>query len=338
MVFGQPPGTGVAFERWETQRLEAGFFAEALLRLGSSVALTPSLRLEPGVLAGDRQLPRSGASIDVGYSRLELLVQPRISIEARLHERLQLTAATGLYAQPPAPAELSAVFGNTALPHAKSVHAVAGAVMKPWGEARVELTGYFKSTTELAARNPLAFPAVGQALVPTGEGRSFGAQVVLRPGTSGKLSGWLSYALSRSERRVDAQSPWRLFDFDQTHLLSALVAYELPAGFRVGTRVRVASGYPRTSVEGATSDALRERFQPTRGAQNGTRLPVFVQWDLRAEKGFRVGPAQVTVSVDLVNLTNTPNAEEALYSFDYREQRFLTGLPFLAVAGARVEL
>ena len=230
------------------------------------------------------------------------------------------------------------MFGNTALPHARSVHAVVGAVLKPWGEARVELTGYFKSTTALAARNPLAFPAVAQALVPTGEGRSFGAQVVLRPGTIGKLSGWLSYALSRSERRVDAQSPWRLFDFDQTHLFSALASYELPAGFRVGTRVRLASGYPRTPVQGATYDARTDLFEPTRGAQNAARLPLFVQWDLRVEKAFRVGPAQLTVSVDLVNLTNTPNAEEALYSFDYRDQRFLTGLPFLAVAGARVEL
>ncbi len=338
VVFGQPPGSGVAFERWETQRLEVGFFAEAPLRLGSAVAITPSLRLEPAVLAGDRRLPRSGASIDVGYSRLEVLVQPRLSVEAKLHERLQLTAAGGLYAQPPAPADLSAVFGNTALPHARSLHAVAGAVIKPWGETRVEVTGYFKSTTALAARNPLAFPAVAQALVPTGEGRSFGAQVVLRPATTGKLSGWLSYALSRSERRVDGKAPWRLFDFDQTHLFSALASYELPAGFRLGTRVRWASGYPRTPVQGATYDARTDLFQPTRGAQNATRLPMFVQWDLRAEKGFRVGPLQVTVSVDLVNLTNTPNAEEAIYSFDYREQRFLTGLPFLAVAGARVEL
>ena len=39
----------------------------------------------------------------------------------------------------------------------------------------------------------------------------------------------------------------------------------------------------------------------------------------------------------VLNVTNTQNPEEVTYSFDYQDQKYLTGLPILAVLGARLE-
>ena len=41
--------------------------------------------------------------------------------------------------------------------------------------------------------------------------------------------------------------------------------------------------------------------------------------------------------VELANVLERDNAEELAYSFDYGEEDVITGLPPLAVAGARVE-
>ena len=75
------------------------------------------------------------------------------------------------------------------------------------------------------------------------------------------FSGWLAYTLQRSERDDGDGTGWRLFDFDQTHVLSALASWELGRGFELGARLRVASGYPRTPVVGAYYDARRDRYE-----------------------------------------------------------------------------
>lgn len=337
-VFGQPPGDTVAFDRWTTHTLGAAAFAELELTLGSALTLRPGLRLEPFVHEGERLLPRRGAAVDVGFSRVELFVEPRLSASLRVAPWLTLSGAFGLYRQPPDAADLSAVFGNPALGSTSGLHAVLGATVRPLEPLAVELTGFFTSAGGLAARTSQDFPAVAQALVDTGESRAFGAQVVLRPAAWRWLSGWASYTLSRAERRAAQGAAWRLFDFDQTHQVLLVASVELPAGFRAGPRLRAGTGFPRTPVLGAVYDARVDAWQPTRGAHNGERLPGFFQLDLRAEKAFRWSPATVTVSLDVVNVTNTPNAEEVTWSHDYQERQFLTGLPLLVVLGARVEL
>ena len=337
-IFGQPPGDRLAFERWTTHALGLGAFAELELRLGRVLTLRPGVRLEPYVLEGQRQLPTSGSAVDVGYSRLDFFAEPRLSATFRPIAQLGFSAAVGLYHQPPSPSDLSAVFGNTSLGNATGVHAVLGATVQPLTGLFIEATGYFKSTQGLAARSSREFPAVAQALTSTGEGRSYGGQLVLRPATWRWLSGWVSYGLSRSERRAGPEGQWRLFDFDQTHQLLAVASVELPFGFRIGPRFRVASGFPRTPVEGAYFDARTGGYQPIRGAQNSERLPTFVQLDARAEKVFEISSVRLSLWLDVINVTNTRNAEEVVYSYDYQQEGYLTGLPVLAVLGARLEL
>jgi hypothetical protein len=239
---------------------------------------------------------------------------------------------------PPDATDLSAVFGNTSLTASTGLHAVLGGALRLFDEADLEATGFYKSQTGLAARSPLDAPPVAQALVGTGEGRSFGGQLVLKPAKKHRLSGWVSYSLMRAERRDGPDATWRLFDFDQTHLLVVVASVELPFGFRVGGRLRAATGYPRTPVVGAYFDARTDTFQPIRGDHNADRLPPFFQLDLRAEKTGTVGPLTWSLYLDLINVTNTANAEEVTYSFDYTQKKYLNSLPLFAMLGARLEL
>ena len=57
-------------------------------------------------------------------------------------------------------------------------------------------------------------------LLPTGRGRTFGLQTLVRRELSSHVFGWVAYTLLRAERQDEPATPFRLFDFDQTHVLN----------------------------------------------------------------------------------------------------------------------
>jgi hypothetical protein len=187
-------------------------------------------------------------------------------------------------------------------------------------------------------RNPSAAPLLGQTLVGAGQGRAFGAQFLIRRDLSNGFFGWVAYTLMRAERRDSGAANWRLFDFDQTHVLTALASYELGAGFDVGVRFRYATGYPRTPVIGSYLDTRRNLYEPVLGTKNSIRIPDFAQLDLRVSKSFKLAGTKAEVYADVQNVTNRENAEELVYNQNYGERRNIRGLPLLPVIGARWEL
>src|SRR5690606_26099486 len=78
----------------------------------------------------------------------------------------------------------------------------------------------------------------------TGSGRVYGTEWMLKYKADKRFFGWLTYTLSRSERRANPDDAQRLFDFDQTHIASILGSYQLGAGWELGARFRLVSGVP----------------------------------------------------------------------------------------------
>jgi hypothetical protein len=101
--------------------------------------------------------------------------------------------------------------------------------------------------------------------------------------------------------------------------------------------VRASTGEPRTGVTGSFFDSRSGRYQPIRGPHNGERLPGFFAADLRGERRFALGSVKSAVYVEVQNLTGRANAEEIIYSADFSEKSYLTGLPLLAIVGLRLE-
>ena len=141
--------------------------------------------------------------------------------------------------------------------------------------------------------------------------------------------------MGRSERRDHPGEALRLSDYDQTHLLTLVASYR-HRGWGAGLRLRHATGLPRTPVVGAFFDVQGDQFQPLFGGRNTSRLPDFVQLDLRADRTFVFGRLRLEVYLDVQNVTYRKNAEEIVYRRDYRRAGYITGLPALAVAGARL--
>jgi hypothetical protein len=335
-VFGQPPGADVAADTWSASLVDAAPFVFADLRLGP-VAITPGVRVDAFLIEGSRVTPRVGATPSIGSSRLTTAIDPRVSVSFAAGRRVTISASAGLYHQPPAPEELGAVFGTPALTLSRALHLSAAQAVRLTDRLGLEVTGYYKSLDQLVVRSRLPAPRLALGLTQDGEGRSYGAQLLLRQEAWKGFSGWIAYAISRSERWYAGDATRRLLDDDQPHVLT-VVASQTLAGFTVGARFRAASGAPRTPVVSSFYDATEGRFGPVFGAQNSTRLPAFYELDLRAEKAFSIGAVTLRLSLNVLNVTYRKNVEEVGYSFDFSQRRYITGLPILAVLGARLEL
>jgi len=335
-VFGQPPGDEINADDWSTNIASAAACGYLELALGR-LSVTPGLRIEPFVIDGSRLTPRIGDTPSIGYTRMQFAFDPRISATYKLSKRLTLTAGGGVYHQPPDPEELSAVFGNPTLGLQEAEHVSAGFQLKLTGTLTFEAVGFYKLLHDLVSRNELPTPPLAQALTQDGIGRVYGGQMLLRQELWRGFFGWVTYSAIRSDRRDHPEQPYRLFDFDQTHVLAVLASYAFGHGWEVGARFRYTTGFPRTDVVGAFYNVRDDQYEPIFGAHNAIRIPPFYQLDMRLERQMAFQRYKLSLFVDVQNLTNRRNPEEFIYNFDFKRRDTIAGLPTLAVAGARLE-
>ncbi|HEX4335616.1 MAG TPA: TonB-dependent receptor [Polyangiaceae bacterium] len=335
-IFGQPPGDQVNADQWNAIIGSAAPYAEGDFGLFSDkLHVIPGLRLEPLFMSVSRRFPKQGDGPSSGAYVGDVSIEPRLSARYALTNRVTFKAAYGKYHQPPAAADLSPVFGNPLLGLSVATHLLFGMNVKLASLLNAETTVFYSHSDGLAVRNPSPAPLLAQALVGAGQGRSFGAQVLLRRELAHGLFGWVAYTLLRSERQDAPGTPYRLFDYDQTHVLTALASYDLGKGYDVGARFRYATGYPRTPVVGAYYDSRRDLYDPVLGTRNTERIPAFVQLDVRFSKRWKLAGTELEAYLDVQNVTDRTNYEEIVYSADYSQKRYIRGLPILPIAGAK---
>ena len=338
-VFGQPPADQVNGSNWKTIHGSAAPFVQLdFSALNDALHIVPGLRLDPFFMAVDRRAPDDGNVPSAGAYQAHVAVQPRLSVRYAPSPRASFKLAWGRYYQPPQAEDQSAVFGNPLLSVADGNHYLASTQVNVAAKLSAETTAFYSRSEGLAVRNPALSPLVAQALVQGGEGRAYGAQFLIRRDLSDRFFGWIAYTIMRSERRDGPDSAWRIFDFDQTHVLTALASYQLGLGFDLGVRFRYATGYPRTPIVGAYYDSRRNLYEPVLGAKNSIRIPDFAQLDVRLSKSFNLGVGKLELYADVQNVTNRENAEELVYNQNYTQRRNIRGLPILPVIGAKWEL
>lgn len=114
-----------------------------------------------------------------------------------------------------------------------------------------------------------------------GKGRAYGVELLIKK-TTGKLTGWIGYTLSRTERKIDGinNNDWYVARQDRTHDLSIVGMYQLNdrwslSGlfvYNTGNAVTFPSG--KYSIEDITTYYYTER--------NGYRMPDYHRLDFGA--------------------------------------------------------
>ncbi|MCK6518330.1 hypothetical protein L6R46_25135, partial [Myxococcota bacterium] len=172
-----------------------------------------------------------------------------------------------------------------------------------------------------------------------GVGRVKGLEFMLRQAAVNQTFGWVSYTLSKSERRDYPDSEWVLFDFDQTHILTVVGGYKLPYGIEASGRFQYVTGNPYTPYAGGVYDIDQNFYTAfSSGDTNSERLPSFVALDLRIDKAWTFKQWRMNTYVDFLNAYRGVNPEFVQYNYDYTESAYIRGLPFIPSPGVNIEV
>jgi hypothetical protein len=118
-----------------------------------------------------------------------------------------------------------------------------------------------------------------------GKGRAYGVELYIKK-NKGKLTGWTSYTLARTERQIDGlnKGEWFPNRFDRTHTLNVVAQYELSKKWSFGANFAYISGVPyslaprQASVEGQTFGVT------DLGVRGNVRIPAYNRLDVSATK------------------------------------------------------
>ena len=174
-----------------------------------------------------------------------------------------------------------------------------------------------------------------QILDNAGTGRVFGLELLVRKELTERFFGWIAYTFSRSDRIDRPGEARRLFDFDQTHNLTAIASYKLGGGWQVGGRLRIISGNPDTPVVGARYLANFDAYLPIYGATNSLRVPAFHQLDVRVDKTWTFDGWMLDLYLDVLNAYNHRALEGSVYSYDFSQHAYFEGLPVIPTLGLK---
>ncbi|HJL20192.1 MAG TPA: TonB-dependent receptor [Sandaracinaceae bacterium LLY-WYZ-13_1] len=338
--------------------VEANAFTPAGLGMYPQPVFSPS-----GSAAVDRSIPRAlGAfyleqiirleTLEISaqgrfdYMRYgdvsEIIPDPRLVVRWQVVPELLIKAATGLFSQPPSAFQVVREAGNPGLPPQRAWQSSVGAEVMFPEQVEVRSTFFYSQMWDIARQtNRTVSTPDGpqrQFFVADREGRAYGLELMIRRRIEEGFYGWLSYTLSRSERRTD-NGRWAPFTYDQTHVLNLAASYEID-GWRFGARFQLATGRPRSSVIPYGPD-VTSVFDADDGDRNarfrsiGERFATFHRLDLRIDREFEIGPIEGSVYLDVQNVYNAANNEGTLYDYRYAETANLPGLPILPTIGVR---
>ena len=147
-------------------------------------------------------------------------------------------------------------------------------------------TGLFYSRLHNLAQYPFSIiqfneiTSFGEDLY-TGKGKSYGAELMIKK--TGRLSGWISYTLSKSDRQFDEIDNGQAFPskFDRRHNLSLVANYEISERWSAGLTQIYASGSRFTAPTSwyfINNNPVKEY-----GRYNNAQMPDYVRTDISVD-------------------------------------------------------
>ncbi len=287
--------------------------------------IVPQLRVDMYDFRGYQNSPDA-------FEHFYALLEPRVSARYQINKWAAVKAAAGAYHQPPDASSFLKSAGNPALVPQAGWHYVVGADFEPTSTLHIEAQGFYKDLRNLAVRgeNPGDPP-----LVADGIGRAYGGELLVRQELFKGFFGWVAYTLSRSERNDHPDSAWRVFQYDQTHILTIIGSYKFGRGYQIGIRFRYVTGNPYTPTVGAYYNVNSDSYTPINGPLYSQRLGSFNQLDVRFDKKWTFRRWALSMYADIQNVYYASNPEGIANNYDYSQHQTVNGLPFLPVLGIR---
>ncbi|OZV66407.1 TonB-dependent receptor [Winogradskyella aurantia] len=224
-------------------------------------------------------------------------IEPRLSMAYQLNDKSSVKASYNRMSQ------YLHLLSNTNSPTPLDVWAPSGEFIQPQLLDQVAL-GYFRNFKDntysleveafyktiqnridyIDGADLIANNAIEQVIL-NGEARAYGLEFLLRK-NEGRLKGWLSYTLSRSEQRTPGRTAietginngqWYATPFDKTHDISLTTSYEINKKWSLNSNFIFQTGLAATFPNGQYE--YNGIVVPSFESRNSSRLPAYHRLD-----------------------------------------------------------
>jgi len=259
---------------------------------------------------------------------------PRLSASYILTEKFTLNFNSGIYYQQPAYTTLGykdkngdLVNKKNGITFIKSDHVVGGLEYRPTDNTRITLEGFFKNYSDypFSVTDSIALASKGgdfgtigdEEVIPTGQGRAYGAELLVQEKDFKGFNVILSYTFVRSEFK-DFFEKYIPSAWDNIHLLNLTVRKSFANNWDIGLKWRFVGGTPYTPYDLNKSSLIyvwdvNGRGVPDFSKFNSMRFKPFHQLDIRVDKSFFFKKWSLVVYGDVQNA----------YNFQSEQQEFL---------------
>ena len=253
-------------------------------------------------------------------------LSPRLSLSYQLTEHWSLSGNAGLYYQLPPYTALgfknnNGLYANKyALRYMQVSQGSVGLNWRKGDTFEVSIEGFYKDYDKIplsvADGIPLTckgndYGVIGnELLTSTAQGRSYGAELLLKWLVAKKLNLASSFTLFKSEYRTDKESEYIASAWDNRFIFNLRGTYNLPRHWSVGMKVSCIGGAPYTPYDADKSSLVtawnaqgKPYYDYTR--YNEERLPAFTQVDIRIDKTFYLKRCMLGFYIDLQNIAGS---------------------------------
>ena len=253
-------------------------------------------------------------------------LSPRLSLSYQLTEHWSLSGNAGLYYQLPPYTALGFKNNNGLYANKYALRYMQvsqGSIGLNWRKGEtfdVSVEGFYKDYDKIplsvADGIPLTckgndYGVIGnELLTSTAQGRSYGAELLLKWLVATKLSLASSFTLFKSEYRTDKESEYIASAWDNRFIFNLRGTYNLPRHWSVGMKVSCIGGAPYTPYDADKSSLVtawnaqgKPYYDYTR--YNEERLPAFTQVDIRIDKTFYLKCCMLGFYIDLQNIAGS---------------------------------
>ena len=251
-------------------------------------------------------------------------LSPRLSLSYQLTEHWSLSGNAGLYYQLPPYTALgfknnNGLYANKyALRYMQVSQGSIGLNWRKGDTFEVSVEGFYKDYDKIplsvADGIPLTckgndYGVIGnELLTSTAQGRSYGAELLLKWLIAKKLNLASSFTLFKSEYRTDKESEYIASAWDNRFIFNLRGTYNLPRHWSVGMKVSCIGGAPYTPYDADKSSLVtawnaqgKPYYDYTR--YNEERLPAFTQ--VRIDKAFYLKRCMLGFYIDLQNIAGS---------------------------------
>ena len=290
----------------------------------------------------DRLALTGGLRVEHSSATGETKFSPRASFSWSFEKDWTLRAGAGRYYQFPDFEQMFGRLGNPAVRAERATHFNLGIERRFGDRMRVLAEVYDREDSDLLFS--LNEPRRNGGFVTFSDfpfdnllrGHARGIELTVQRRSANKLSGWLSYAYSRTELTDERDGLTFPSDADQRHTVNVYGNYRFTDTWNFSSEWRYGSGQPVPGFFGHDSAGyflISER--------NQTRLPLYSRVDVRLSKAFLFRKWKLTLTGEVLNLLNHNNVRYAgfdFYSFNGRVFGQLDRvLPIIPSAGVVIE-